>query len=297
MPRRPRVVRPGGEGVPDPQKRVGIIPPKIKDEAKAAEILSTLQDAKKATPVKPVLKEGEKSAAKIEEEASTSKTATSSTPKKRKGSVPQIKLPKKKKVKPVRRTSTWVGKKVGLRAGAIRKDESGKLTRVTKEEAKASITTVVPTVQPAPSRPQAKPRTAVATGAGVVNPSNRGFARNPAQVGELLRQAIGHLEKMKATHGTEEYHQHHDAFNAVHATLQGADSRVHTLLGIAAHTVRNPNHPNADTHFTLSMKALRSKLSQGRRVAGENAENARAGQARARAKRIAAEQAKKEGNA
>jgi hypothetical protein len=295
MPRRPRVVRPGGEGIPDPQKRVGIVPPKVRDEAKAAEILKGLQDAK-TTPVKAQRKEGEKSEAKVEEESKASKQS-SSKPRNKNKPIPPIKLPKKKKAQPVRRTSTWVGKKVGLRAGAIRKDESGNLTRVTKEEAKASITTVVPTVQPAPSRPQAKPRTAVATGAGVVNPSNRGFARNPAQVGELLRQAIGHLEKMKATHGTEEYHQHHDAFNAVHATLQGADSRVHTLLGIAAHTVRNPNHPNADTHFTLSMKALRSKLSQGRRVAGENAENARAGQARARAKRIAAEQAKKEGNA
>lgn len=215
---------------------------------------------------------------------------------KKKAPVPGIKLPKKKKA-PVRRESPWVGKKVGKRAGAIQKNEDGTLSRVTKEEARASVTTELPRQEAPAPKPSGKMRTVVATGRTQVQPSNRGFARNPAQVGELLRQAIGHLENMKRTHGTEEYHQHHDAFNAVHATLQGADSRVHTLLGIAAHTVRNPNHPNADTHFTLSMKALRSKLASGTRVAGENAENARAGQARARAARIAAEQSKKEGNA
>lgn len=284
------------EGVPEKQKRVGVVPPLVRDETKAAQILKQIQATKDAPVVKKERKEGQKSEAKVQEEAEA-KPTVDTTPRKRSSTVPGIKLPKKKRQAPVRRTSTWVGKKVGKRAGAIQKNEDGTLSRVTKEEARASVTTELPRQEAPAPKPSGKMRTVVATGRTQVSPSNRGFARNPAQVGELLRQAIGHLEKMKATHGTDEYHQHHDAFNAVHATLQGADSRVHTLLGIAAHTVRNPNHPNADTHFTLSMKALRSKLASGTRVAGENAENARAGQARARAARIAAEQAKKEGNA
>jgi len=217
-------------------------------------------------------------------------------PKKRKAPLPPIKLSKKKKA-PVTRESPWVGKKVGKRAGSIEKTEDGTLRRVTKADARASITTELPAQERPATQPTAKTVPQIVRGRNVVRASNRGFNRNPAQVGELLKQAIGHLDKMKATHGTEEYHQHHDSFNAVHATLQGADSRVHTLLGIAAHVVRKPNHPNADTHFTLSMKALRGKLAQGTRVAGENAANARAGQARARAARIAKEQGQKEGNA
>jgi hypothetical protein len=61
------------------------------------------------------------------------------------------------------------------------------------------------------------------------------------------------------------------------------------MLGHAYHTVMNPTHPNSEEHYGLITKALRSKISGGLRVARENVSNAREGQARARAARIAKE--------
>lgn len=180
----------------------------------------------------------------------------------------------------------------------IKKDEAtGKMRGLTEAEKREARTTALPTAGREkmggdPITVGVNRRTTPVTGRSIVETPKRGFARNPQQVGGLLKQAIGHLEKMKETHGTPDFHGHHDTFNQVHAAL-GVDRSVHQMLGIARSAILNPTHPQSQTHFDLSMKALRSKLSQGTSVAAQNVENARAGQAAARAKRIAAQ---KEGN-
>jgi hypothetical protein len=212
---------------------------------------------------------------------------------------------KKTAEKPVsKRKQTRTGKKIDRATGKIavplvKRGEGGRAVGTTAEERQAAVTTNLPVAGPGvmggAATPRASMRTAPVTARGQ-SADYKGFARNPVQVGALLREAMGHLEKMKATHGTPEFHEHHNNFNAIHSTLSGVDTRVHTLLGLAAHAVRNPSHPDSAKHFDLVTKALRGKLSVGSRKAASNIEGAREGQRAARAARIAAEQAKKEGN-
>lgn len=204
-----------------------------------------------------------------------------------------------------KRTKTRTGKKLDPKTGRIAgapkvgqilggekgKRDGGWITRATDADVREVVETKLPTAGPekmgVPSQTTRPKQQARIIRSGVAqNPS--GFSGNPQQVAELAKQAMGHLERMRGTRGTEEFHSHHESFNAVHATL-AHDTNVHTMLGHAYHTVMNPNHPNSEAHYGLITKELRSKISGGLRVAKENVDNAKAGQARARAARIAKE--------
>jgi hypothetical protein len=177
----------------------------------------------------------------------------------------------------------------------VRRGKGGRAEKITPVA--PNVPTAGPEVMGGQVQPRAAMRTTPVTGRTQLREKNKGFAQKPAQVGELLRQAMVHLDRMKKTQGTPEFHEHHNNFNEVHATLQKADPSVHTLLGIAAFTVRNPGHPDSEKHFKAAMSTIRRKISGGLSVREENIDRAKAGQARARAARIAAEKAKKEGNA
>jgi hypothetical protein len=192
-----------------------------------------------------------------------------------------------------KRKTTRSGKKLtaeGTVAVPTVTREDGKLRGTTPEERKASRTTQLPDV------PVVREQEPVLQNIGQVRSKMKGTTTtvSHALMSGLVSQARMHLGRMAETHGTEEMHQHHTAFNEVHATIQAGDHQLGTALGIARHAVMNPTHPDSKAAFNLSSSTISERLGQIKDMEGFSSD-ADARNRAARADRIAKYKAGKEG--
>jgi hypothetical protein len=171
--------------------------------------------------------------------------------------------PKRKKKKPTNKV--------------VRDAKTGRIVQLPfrKKTADEVTRTELPTVE-APAAP--KPRT-LAPGAGARreavyvdttkpkgNQASRklkGLAVPHKMIAPAVGQALEHLRGMAATKGTPEYHQHVEAFNAIHPTILGMDPTIHHALGAMAHHTMYPKH---DSHSVITQitSAIGDRLSEGR---------------------------------
>lgn len=153
------------------------------------------------------------------------------------------------------------GKIVTPRVGTIQKGEDGKLRRVTKEDVKAARTTVLPTVGPeAPKKSTTIPGTPGVVGRGPRAVIQGAAAGTYPQIKALTSHAQVLLGRMSETHGTSDYHKHHEEFNMVHATLGQMSPHIHGILGMAKDLVHNPSDKSVAGLAAVDT-ALKSRLS------------------------------------
>jgi hypothetical protein len=174
------------------------------------------------------------------------------------------------------------GKIRGPKKGQIAKTPDGKLVRVDdsnmEEVTRAKRTTNLGRVEKpegAPPPQTAKGEQRVSTVRGVGTPA-KGAAGSYPIIKGLVEQARMHLSSMQATHGTPEFHQHHESFNQVHATLAIGAPDIHTSLKYARDFVASPGE-NSQKHLTLAHKAIDDRLSIYKNSSESNIENSQAG--------------------
>jgi hypothetical protein len=85
-----------------------------------------------------------------------------------------------------------------------------------------------------------------------------------------------HLKNMQDTHGTPAFHEHHESFNQVHATLAIGAPDIHVSLKVAKDQVVTPNE-NSSKHLALAHKAIDDRLSIYKNSSESNIENSQAG--------------------
>ena len=172
------------------------------------------------------------------------------------------------------RKTTRTGKKLTaegkVAVPTVTRDESGKLRGTTASEKKAARTTVLPTVAP---KPEKKPEGRMSLGA---NPIKKGFAVAYPVVEKAVNAATHHLGNMRATHGTDEFHAHHEAFNAIHANIGQMSPELHLTLGQAKHEIMHPSD-KTDGNLALIHKAIDARLAIGRAVHTDNLKRAAEG--------------------
>jgi len=138
--------------------------------------------------------------------------------------------------------------------------EGGKIRGTTPEERKAAVTTELPATPVEPTAPRSSGAARVYKGADAA-PIKKGAARGKHdQIKLLADHAVQLLGRMQATHGTEEYHQHHAEFNMVHAAVGQMSPEVHGILGYAKGFVHSPSEKSAQG-LIESQKALHARLS------------------------------------
>ena len=93
----------------------------------------------------------------------------------------------------------------------------------------------------------------------------KGLAVPHKVIAPAVGQALEHLRGMAATKGTPEYHQHVEAFNAIHPTILDMDPTIHHALGAMAHHTMYPKH---DSHSVITQitSAIGDRLSEGRQM-------------------------------
>jgi hypothetical protein len=172
------------------------------------------------------------------------------------------------------RKTTRTGKKLTaegkVAVPTVTRDESGKLRGTTEEEKRAARTTVLPKAGP---KKTAKPEGRMAMGA---SPIKKGFAVAYPVVEKAVHAAMHHIGQMRATHGTDEFHHHHEAFNAIHANIGKMSPELHLSLGQARHEVMHPSD-KTDGNLALIHKAITSRLAIGRAVHTDNLKRAAEG--------------------
>ena len=273
------------------KKKPAITPPKIEDEKKALEVLSSygrdegnVGPKKTASPYSDVSEGDQTRARKAMEEknALTGPVLTEST-------VPSLGEKKAPAELPVStRPKTGSGRKLHGGKVAIPKvkvGEGGRLVPTSPEERRAAATTVVP---------QAKTEVAekkdVLPGGGASvdsQPFNTSVSNNHELARGLTQQAFTHLERMHATHGNEEFHHHHAIFNEVHASLSAVDHSLGVILGVARHSVVNRTS-ETPKHLAYAKQAASERIALGNRAIADNVSRSRAGYAK-RMERIRAE--------
>lgn len=185
---------------------------------------------------------------------------------------------------------TRSGKKLDKNTGKIpvptlKKNEEGKVVATTPEERKEAVTTVLPTAGPEVSE---KKDVLPGGGASVDSqPFNTSGGNNHELARGLSQQAFSHLDRMHATHGTEEFHSHHAIFNEVHASLSAVDHSLGVILGVARHSVVNKTS-ETPKHLAYAKQAASERIALGNRAIADNVSRSRAGYAK-RMERIRAE--------
>jgi hypothetical protein len=172
----------------------------------------------------------------------------------------------------------------------------GKVVRVDRtnieEVKKAAVTTVLPTAGPEIEKPTYElpgaPRTVAEQGYSQSGPEHH------ERLKSLTGKAFLHLNRMQSTHGTDEYHSHHAAFNETHAHVVQLDHSMGEILKIAHTAASNPKHPDSPKQFAYAKQAAGERLGLGKKTMDARTERSQAGRAK-RMERIRAEQAAKEG--
>jgi hypothetical protein len=171
-----------------------------------------------------------------------------------------------------------------------------KVVRVTNENLeevkKAAVTTVLE-----PTKPEVEKPTYELPGAPQTV-KEQGYSQSSPEHHERLKSLTGkaflHLNRMQSTHGTDEYHSHHAAFNETHAHVVQLDHSMGEILKIAHTAASNPKHPDSPKQFAYAKQAAGERLGLGKKTMDARTERSQAGRAK-RMERIRAEQAAKEG--
>ena len=206
--------------------------------------------------------------------------------------------PKRKKAV---RTTTKTGKKIDPKTGKIKTPKKGqiakvgdKLVRVSDENigeaTQAAVTTQLPTAGPEVATPRVELPSAgrdAFQGFSTSNPEHHSALK------EHLNNAWKHIGGMIRTRGTDEYHAHHEAFNATHATIANYHPSLGRILDVAYNAVhKQPDHPDSAKALTMAKQAAGDTIKAGLSAASGRA----ASQQKARAERMARIRAEREGN-
>jgi hypothetical protein len=167
------------------------------------------------------------------------------------------------------RAKTRTGKNIDPKTGQVFKPkvtrgEDGKIRSTTAEEQEASRVTVLPT-----AGPKATTRGNARQGMGE-RPVTKGFAVAYPVVEAAVHAALHHLTGMHTSQpNSPEYHEHHEAFNLIHANILKMSPELHTSLGQAKHEI---THPSAKTAEALAMthSAITSRLAIGKAAYNDN---------------------------
>ena len=180
------------------------------------------------------------------------------------------------------RAKTKTGKPL-LKSGKIavptvKRGEDGKLVGTSPQERDAARRTELPTADRntmgvPEQKIRAVERVSAVRGVGT---AAKGAAGSYPVIKGLVDQARMHLKNMQETHGTPAFHEHHKAFNEVHATLAIGAPDIHLSLGIAKTLVTNPTS-DSSKHLTLAHKAIDDRLSIYKNSSESNIENSQAG--------------------
>lgn len=181
------------------------------------------------------------------------------------------------------RTKTKSGKPLNPKTGKIsvptvKRGDDGKLVGTSSEERDAARRTELPKADrdtmgvPEPTT-RGEQRVSMIRGVGT---AAKGAAGSYPVIKGLVDQARMHLKNMQETHGTPAFHEHHEAFNEVHATLAIGAPDIHLSLGIAKTLVANPTS-DSSKHLTLAHKAIDDRLSIYKNSSESNIENSQAG--------------------
>lgn len=174
------------------------------------------------------------------------------------------------------------GKIRGPKKGQIAKTPDGKLVRVDdsnmEEVTRAKRTTDLGRVEkpegaPPPQTSRGEQRVSMVRGVGA---PAKGAAGSYPIIKGLVEQARMHLSNMQTTHGTPEFHSHHESFNQVHATLAIGAPDIHVSLKVAKDLVLNPTE-NSSKHLALAHQAIDDRLSIYKSASESNIENSQAG--------------------
>jgi hypothetical protein len=148
----------------------------------------------------------------------------------------------------------------------VTRDETGQIRGTTAQEKLNARTTVLPVadrdkVQGAATTARSSGQSGVVT--SQVNPVKKGFAVGYPIVKKAVDAATHHLGNMRSTHGTDEFHAHHEAFNAIHANIGQMSPELSVSLGQAKHEIMHPSD-KTDGNLAMIHKAITSRLAIGR---------------------------------
>lgn len=180
------------------------------------------------------------------------------------------------------RAKTKTGKPL-LKSGKIavptvKRGDDGKLVSTSPAERDAARRTELPdadrnTMGVPEQKIGAVERVSAVRGVGT---AAKGAAGSYPVIKGLVDQARMHLKNMQETHGTPAFHEHHEAFNEVHATIALGAPDIHMSLGVAKLAVANPTQ-DSSKHLTLAHKAIDDRLSIYKNSSESNIENSQAG--------------------
>jgi hypothetical protein len=209
--------------------------------------------------------------------------------------------PKPRKSK--KRTTTRTGKKIDPKTGQVAVPKKGQAAKVDgkvvrvddtniTEAQRQARTTVLPTAGPE------APRTTYELPGAPNTVAEQGYSQSSPEHHERVKSLTGkaflHLGRMQSTHGTDEFHSHHAAFNETHAHVSQLDNSIGQILKTAHTAVTNPSHPDSPKQFAWAKQAAGERLGLGKKTMDARTERSQAGRAK-RMERIRAEQAAKEG--
>ena len=205
--------------------------------------------------------------------------------------------------KPKKRTTTKTGKKIDPKTGQVAVPKKGQAAKVDgkvvrvddtniTEAQRQARTTVLPTAGPE------APRTTFELPGAPNTVAEQGYSQSSPEHHERVKSLTGkaflHLGRMQSTHGTDEFHSHHAAFNETHAHVSQLDDSLGQILKTAHTAVTNPSHPDSPKQFAWAKQAAGERLGLGKKTMDARKERSQAGRAK-RMERIRAEQAAKEG--
>jgi hypothetical protein len=209
--------------------------------------------------------------------------------------------PKTRKLR--KRTTTKTGKKIDPKTGQVAVPKKGQAAKVDgkvvrvdatniEEAQRQARTTVLPTAGPE------APRTTYELPGAPQTVAEQGYSHSSPEHHERVKALTGkaflHLGRMQSTHGTDEFHSHHAAFNETHAHVSQLDDSLGQILKTAHTAVTNPSHPDSPKQFAWAKQAAGERLGLGKKTMDARKERSQAGRAK-RMERIRAEQALKEG--
>jgi hypothetical protein len=205
--------------------------------------------------------------------------------------------------KPKKRATTKTGKKIDPKTGQVAVPKKGQAAKVDgtvvrvdatniEEAQRQARTTVLPTAGPE------APRTTFELPGAPNTVAEQGYSQSSPEHHERVKSLTGkaflHLGRMQSTHGTDDFHSHHAAFNETHAHVSQLDDSLGQILKTAHTAVTNPSHPDSPKQFAWAKQAAGERLGLGKKTMDARKERSQAGRAK-RMERIRAEQAAKEG--
>ena len=205
--------------------------------------------------------------------------------------------------KPKKRATTKTGKKIDPKTGQVAVPKKGQAAKVDgtvvrvdatniEEAQRQARTTVLPTAGPE------APRTTFELPGAPQTVAEQGYSQSSPEHHERVKSLTGkaflHLGRMQSTHGTDEFHSHHAAFNETHAHVSQLDDSLGQILKTAHTAVTNPSHPDSPKQFAWAKQAAGERLGLGKKTMDARKERSQAGRAK-RMERIRAERAAKEG--